>query len=77
MARRKTHPNTNHITICVDDITIAALRAAAGLCQQELLDFVYSCAYDGVLTVESAHKTPLPISVDRVQPCRYGKARKS
>lgn len=71
MARRKTQPDTNRITICVDDRTKAALRTAAGLCGQELLDFVHACLVDGVIMVAASHGTAIAISPNRIQPAPY------
>lgn len=71
MPRHKTQPNTNRITICVDDVTKNTLQAAAVMCQQELLDFVYAAVFDAVLTVAATHKAALPISLSRVQPVGY------
>lgn len=75
MARHKTQPNANRITICVDDITKAALQTAAGMCEQHLLDFVYEAIFDAVLTVAATRKVGIPIAMERVQPPSYKKVR--
>lgn len=76
MARHKTQPNTNRITICVDDVTKAALQTASGMCTQELLDFVYASVFDAVLTVAATRKVGIPISMERVQPAPYKKVKR-